>query len=90
MSVPNLPSSGSHLSEKTKPSEKVPVVDSLWTFVIAVLVVGPFALPLFWRNPRYSVKTKVWTSIGIIAYTIALAYGTAALSKYLLEFTLAY
>lgn len=38
------------------------------TLVIAVLSVGPLALPLLWFNPRFSRNTKIiWTIIIIIA-----------------------
>ena len=40
--------------------------------VLALLCVGPFALPLVWLNPRYSKKTKIITSIIVILLTIYL------------------
>ena len=49
--------------------KKVRVIDSLWTFFIAVAVVGPFALPLLWRNPRFKVRTKIFGSLAIIIFT---------------------
>jgi len=50
----------------------VKVIDSLWTFLIAVAVAGPFALPLLWRNPRFKVSTKVIASTAVIAWTYLL------------------
>ena len=36
--------------------------------VIAVLVVGPFALPLLWFNPRYKMLSKIiWTLLILVA-----------------------
>ncbi len=35
-------------------------------FIIAFLLVGPFALPLLWSNPRLSRNTKVLISIVVI------------------------
>jgi len=55
--------------EEKKP---VKVIDSLWTFFVAVAVAGPFALPLLWRNPRFKVTTKIAASIAVIVYTILL------------------
>jgi len=52
--------------------KKPKVIDSLWTFFIAVMVAGPFALPLLWRNPRFSVTTKVFGSVVVIVYTVLL------------------
>ncbi len=35
--------------------------------VIALLSVGPFALPLLWFNPRYRVVTKIiWTALILV------------------------
>lgn len=56
--------------ENPKPKPKI--IDSLWTFFVAVMVAGPFALPLLWRNPRFSAKTKILGSVIVIVYTIAL------------------
>jgi len=36
------------------------------TLVIAVLSIGPFALPFLWFNPRFSRKAKIIWSIVII------------------------
>ena len=36
------------------------------SLVIAVLCVGPFALPLLWFNPRFSQKTKIVVSVIVI------------------------
>ena len=45
------------------------------TAIIAVLAVGPFALPLVWRNPRYSRVTKLVVTVGIITLTVVLTVG---------------
>jgi hypothetical protein len=37
--------------------------------VIAILAVGPFALPLIWFNPRYGITTKVVVTILVVALT---------------------
>jgi len=39
-------------------------------FVIALMCVGPFALPLLWFNPRYKLITKIIVSAVIIAISI--------------------
>jgi len=41
------------------------------TVIIAVLALGPFALPLVWRNPRYSFAAKLAATAGIIVVTVA-------------------
>jgi predicted nucleic acid-binding Zn ribbon protein len=44
--------------------------------VIALLSVGPLALPLVWFHPRYKRITKVIVTIGIIAFSIWLYFIT--------------
>ncbi len=46
---------------------------NIW-FVIVMLffVVGPFGLPLVWKNPHFSRKVKGALTIAMIIYTIAL------------------
>lgn len=53
---------------------KVRVIDSLWTFFIALAVVGPLALPLLWRNPRFKVRTKLYGSVVVVAFTLFLVW----------------
>lgn len=61
-------------------NEKVRVVDSLWTFAVAVAFVGPLALPLLWRNPRFSGRTKLVATVAVIVLTVALLwYGGSSL-----------
>lgn len=36
------------------------------TLVIALLSIGPLALPLVWRNPRFTRKTKIIISIVVL------------------------
>jgi len=42
--------------------------------VIGLMVVGPLALPLVWKNPKYKPITKVIITIVVIAVTICLFY----------------
>jgi len=42
--------------------------------VVALLSVGPFALPLVWFHPRYKTTTKVVVSFIVIALTIWLYF----------------
>src|SRR5262245_42147999 len=49
-------------------------LDSTWVVVVAFLVVGPLALPLLWRNPKFSITTKIIGSAVMIGLTLALIY----------------
>jgi predicted nucleic acid-binding Zn ribbon protein len=40
--------------------------------VIAILVVGPLALPLVWLNPRYSLVVKILVTIVVLVITVLL------------------
>ena len=55
------------------------------TAIIAVLAVGPFALPLVWRNPRYSFVTKLAVTVGIIGLTVGLCYIMGEMYKNVLD-----
>jgi len=35
-------------------------------FVVGLLTVGPFALPLLWMNPAYSRRTKIIVSVVVL------------------------
>lgn len=41
--------------------------------VVAFLCVGPFAIPLVWINPRFSVNKKIIISIIMLAVTVLLS-----------------
>ena len=53
---------------------KVKIIDSLWAFIVATAVAGPFALPLLWRNPRYKKSTKIVVSITVVLLTLFLVF----------------
>jgi predicted nucleic acid-binding Zn ribbon protein len=55
------------------------------TVVIALLVVGPLALPLVWFNPRYKIITKLVVTGLVIALTILLSYLTTYTYRNLME-----
>ena len=43
-----------------------------WVLVTSFLVVGPFMLPLVWKHPQYSRKTKIWVTVIALGLTFAL------------------
>ena len=63
---------GEFLSEK--PKSKSRWHQSTAAVVIALLSVGPFALPLVWFNPRYSVVTKIVITVLVLAATAMLIH----------------
>lgn len=70
--------------------EKPPKSKAKWYYsttavVIALLTLGPFALPLVWLNPRYKVITKLIVTIGVIVVSVLLCRATVALYNNLFE-----
>lgn len=67
-------------SENSAPQEEqavkpqIKVIDSLWTFFVALALIGPFSLPLLWRNPRFKKSTKWIGSIAVILFTLFLVF----------------
>ncbi len=62
------------LDDSYKPKPKVKWYYSTSAIVIGLIVVGPFALPLVWKNPKYKVITKAIITIVVIALTIWFCY----------------
>ncbi|MBU1083528.1 MAG: zinc ribbon domain-containing protein, partial [Candidatus Omnitrophica bacterium] len=56
-----------------------------WVF-IAFLMAGPFALPLLWLNPRYSVRTKtvstLFVALATYYFTVATVDAVRTVMKY--------
>lgn len=63
---------GEFLSEKHKPKAKWH--QSTTAVVIALLSVGPFALPLVWFNRRYSIITRIVITVIVLAATALLIH----------------
>lgn len=53
--------------------------------VIALLCLGPLALPLVWLNPRYRTVTKVVVTAVVIVLTIFFSYLTVSIYLRLTE-----
>ena len=58
---------GSKRSLSAPPAKKW--YHSTGSLVTSLLMVGPFALPLLWINPRYKLTTKIVVSIVVLAVT---------------------
>ncbi len=74
---------GEFLDKADKPKTK-------WYFstsvvVIALLCLGPLALPLVWLNPRYKTVTKLVVTGLVVALTIVLCYLTANIYNQFME-----
>ena len=53
--------------------------------VIALLCVGPLALPLVWFNPRYKPATRLIITVIVLAVTVLCTYLAASAYRQLLE-----
>lgn len=46
---------------------------NVWVVLFLILfVLGPFALPLIWKNPRLSQPAKLWLTAAALAYVLAM------------------
>jgi len=50
--------------------------------VLAILVIGPLAIPMVWSNPRYTKPAKIWITTIVMAATIALLILLLSLISY--------
>ncbi len=73
---------GEFLDKKTR--EKWYFKNSV--FIIALLCVGPFALPLLWFNPRFSKRNKIIISVVVIVLSYFLAVVLQASIKSIQEY----
>lgn len=53
--------------------------------VLALLTLGPLALPLVWSHPRWNLLVKAVVTIGMIILTILLCYALVAMYGYVLN-----
>ena len=73
-----------------KPSPSSPKSGGKWyqsnaTIVIALLTLGPLALPMVWTNRRYSLVVKATITVSMLALTIGLCYGMMAMYQYVIN-----
>jgi predicted nucleic acid-binding Zn ribbon protein len=73
------------LDESYKPKQKTRWYYSTSAIVIALITIGPFALPLVWKNPKYNITTKAVITIVLIAVTIWLCYLMGSMYQKLIE-----
>ena len=52
--------------------------------VILLMIIGPFALPVVWLNPRFKITTKAVITIIVLIITIICVYWAATLYQQLL------
>jgi hypothetical protein len=57
-----------------------------YVFVIAFLIIGPFALPLVWFNPRFSRKNKAIITVIVLIATYLLSIAMAKSIKTIMEY----
>jgi len=53
--------------------------------VIALLCIGPLALPMVWLNPNYKVTTRLIVTVIVVAVTVLLSYLVGCLYNNLLN-----
>ena len=58
-----------HCGENLDKKKKSKWYFSKATFIMALLCVGPFALPLLWFNPRFTMARKILVSVIVLILT---------------------
>ncbi len=58
---------------------------ALTVFAVVLVFIGPFALPLVWKNPEYKVTTKAIITIVVIVVTIWICYLTGHMYEQLIQ-----
>lgn len=61
---------GEFLDDARKPRTPTKWYYSTSILIIALLTMGPFALPLLWINPKYQMITRIIITIIVIVITI--------------------
>jgi hypothetical protein len=83
---PSLHESNKHVIMSEGVESKIKVIDNPWTFHIAALFIGVFALPLLWRNPHFSRQSKWFISMTIVTVTtLVLFFGSQLLDHPMLK-----
>jgi hypothetical protein len=67
-----------------------PPASKKWYFttgsvVIALLCLGPLALPLVWLNPRYKPLAKIFITLLVIGVTVLCMYAVVAMYQRILS-----
>lgn len=70
---------------KTAGNSKVKWHHQTSTVVIALLCLGPLALPLVWLNPRYKITTRIVITISVIVLSIWIFYLTIDIYRQLTD-----
>jgi uncharacterized membrane protein YvbJ len=55
------------------------------TVVLALLCLGPMALPLVWINPRYKISTRAIITVIVIVVTILCIYLTVGIYQRMID-----
>lgn len=72
-----------------------PPASKKWYFttcgvVVALVLLGPFALPLVWRHPRYKSPTKVVITFIVAVVTVAIVIVAVYLSILIIRWFISY
>lgn len=62
--------------EEGKPPQRTPWYYGIVSVLIAIFLLGPFAFPLLWKSPRFTLVWKIIITFLVTVATIYLAVGT--------------
>ena len=72
-------------AEELKPASTGKWYHATPFIIMMLLILGPFALPLIWFNPRYKPAIKLFDTIAVIVVTIILSYLTGLIYQNLIN-----
>ena len=76
---------GEFLDGSSKPKPPTKWYYSTSAVVIGLLVLGPFALPLVWYSPKYTLLTKILITIVVLGVTCWLSLVTGQMYQRMMK-----
>jgi hypothetical protein len=73
------------LDDSYKPKPKGKWYYTTSAIVIGLITIGPLALPLVWKNPKYQVVTKAVITVAVIVLTIWFCYLTGRMYQQMIK-----
>ena len=73
------------LDQAARPKPKTKWYHSTSAIIIGLILIGPFALPLVWKTPKYNPTTKAIITVVVLIVTIYLCYLTGQMYQKLIN-----
>ncbi len=75
------------MQSPSQPQSRIPWYYKPWIVIaLLFLVLGPFGLPLVFKNPYFGRRAKVFLTVATLAYTAYLIWGTIKIIQAILNY----